>query len=242
MQLFPDDPMEFDTPAERSFDLFLCDGVDAYLERLGQELLDAPVDDDIPPMPPELVHHLDAILARHRRKIGLKKWSKGFSRVAQRVAVVLVMLGLALSAMYVSVEAFRTSVNNFFVNITEDYVGFRAKPSQAIPSADIVYLPEFIPEGFVATPIQTDDGSIAVKYVDYDRWFIFAQLQVGGTGFRMAGDNDTQPISVNDVEGQLSIIDGECSLTWHNEMIGFLIRGNITTELALQIAESVYFD
>lgn len=240
MQLFPDDPREFDTPAERSFDLFLCDGVDAYLEQLGQELLDAPVNDDIPPMPPELVHHLDAILARHRRKIGLKKWSRGFSRAAQRVAVVLVMLGLAFSAMYLSVEAFRTSVNNFFVNITEDYVGFRAKPSQAIPSADIVYLPEFIPEGFVATPIQTDDGSTAVKYSDHNDWFIFKQLPIGGTGFHMAGDNETQVIYINDMEGQLSLFDEECFLLWHNETTAFSIQGTIDSELALNIAESVY--
>lgn len=240
MQLFPDDPREFDTPAERSFDLFLCDGVDAYLERLGQELLDAPVDDDIPPMPPELVHHLDAILARHRRKIGLKKWSKGFSRVAQRVAVVLVMLGLAFSAMYVSVEAFRTTVNNFFVDITEDYVGFRAKPSQAIPSVNTEYLPELIPPGFVATPSQDEDGITVLKYVNHNDWFTFKYLPYGGTGFHMSGDRNTAPITINGMEGQLTIVNNEYSLTWHNNDTIFFIRGTIDSKLLIQIAESVY--
>ena len=240
MRLFADDPIEFDTPAERGFDLLLCDGVDAYLDRLGQELLAEPVDDTLPSMPPALVRHLDAIVARQRREIGLKKWAVRAGRVVRRAAVYIAIIGSVFLAAYMNVEAVRTTVNNLLTSVTEDYVGFRAKPSQAIPSADTEYLPEFIPPEFVATPIQTDDGSTAVKYVSHNDWFIFRQLPIGGTGFHMAGDYGTESITINGMEGQLSFIDGDCYLTWHSDTSAFLINGTIDVELAFQIANSVY--
>ncbi len=240
MRLFPDDPIEFDSTGERAFDLLLCDGVDAYLDRLGQELLAAPVDDTLPSMPPSLVRHLDAIVARQRREIGLKKWAARVGRTARRAAVYIAIIGGVFLAAYMNVEAVRTTVNNFLTSITEDYVGFRAKPSQAIPSASTSCLPEFIPEGFIATPMQTDDGSTAIQYVSRDSRFVYRQLPVCGTNYRISRDDSTQTIFINEMEGRLSSIDGNCYLTWYSDTTIYSISGTINSELAVQIAESVY--
>lgn len=241
MRLFPDDPIEFDTPAERGFDLLLCDGVDAYLDRLGQELLATPVDDTLPSMPPALVRHLDAIVARQRREIGLKKWAVRAGRVVRRAAVYIAIIGSVFLAAYMNVEAVRTTVNNLLTSITEDYVGFSSQPVQSIPFEGEAIFPEFIPEEFIAMPIQTDDGSIAIKYVGRDKWFIFKQLPISGTNLRIAGDNSAQSVIINGVNAQLSLVGGECNLLWHSDTTVFSIRGTITSELAIQIAGSVYF-
>lgn len=228
----------------------------AFMERYAQAL-DAGIDRKMEEcaddgFPEELDRRCRALIAQESKKIQNQKRRKSVLRVLRSAAVVvLVMLSLC-SVLFVSVEAFRIPVMNFFIEKTDRYWEITAVPKEDfIP---VGYDPEDPLGGIIGSFTLTsltgsvESGDLLAIYNLGDdielalfAEFSFGNIQLGGEDYTVT------EITVAGHTGQMYAEGDTVSLTWLDENIDriFVIcTENFTEEAVMQVAEEFagYFD
>lgn len=227
-----------------------------FMDRYAQAL-DAGIDRKIEEcagdaFPEELDNRCRALIEQANRKAKNKKRIKSALRVLRSAAVVTVVLVGLFSVLFVSVEAFRIPILNFFIEKTDRYWEITATPKEAfIP---IGYDPEDPLGGIIGSFTLTsltgsvESGDLLAIYNlgDDIELALFADYSFGN--IRLDGeDYAVTEITVAGHTGQMYAEGDRVNLAWLDENIDriFVIcTQNIAEEAVMQVAEEFarYFD
>ena len=203
--------------------------------------------------PPELEKRCRALIEKEYAKSRNEKRRKGAMRILQRAAIVAVALLSLSSILFMTVEAFRLPVMNFFVEKTPRYWQMTANPDEnTIP---VTYDPEnpldgILYDGFELTSLSgsVESGDLIAKYSLGDKagMTLYVQDSLGS----LQVDGEDAVISDTQVAGhkaQLYVKGDSIRLAWLDENISrafSICAVNVTEETVKYIAEAFaqYFD
>lgn len=230
--------------------------VAAFMDQYAQAL-DAGIDRKIEEcagdaFPEELDKRCRALIEQANRKAKNKKRIKSALRVLRSAAVVTVVLVGLFSVLFVSVEAFRIPILNFFIEKTDRYWEITDTPKgDFIP---IGYDPEDPLGGIIGNFTLTsltgsvESGDLMAIYNSGDdvEIVLFAEFSCGNTQIDGEGATITE-ITVAGHAGQMFAEGDRVNLTWLDENIDriFVIcTQNIAEEAVVYVAEEFagYFD
>lgn len=216
-------------------------GIDKKLEECADE-----------EFPPELEKRCRALIEKEYAKSKSEKRRKDVVRFLQRAAIVVVALLSLSSVLFMTVEAFRLPVINFFVEKTDRYWQMTANPDE--DSAPLAYNPanplDDIIDGFALTSLSgsVESGDLIAKYNDGDKASItlFADFSLGNLQI----DGENAMISDEKVakhNAQLYIKGDSIRLTWLDENVSrafSICAVNVSEETVAYLAETFaqYFD
>lgn len=203
--------------------------------------------------PPELEKRCRALIEKEYAKTKNEKRRKGVMRILQKAAIVVVALLSLSSVLFMTVEAFRQPIMNFFIEKTDRYWQMTANPDKdTMPDA---YNPEnpldgIIFDGFELTHLSGSvaSGDLIAKYSYEDEAFItlFANFSLGN--LQVDGENAVvTDAKVAGHKAHLYVKDDSIRLAWLDEDISrafSICAVNVTEETVAYIAEAFaqYFD
>lgn len=203
--------------------------------------------------PPELEKRCRALIEKEYAKSRNEKRRKSVMRILQRVAIVAVALLSLSSILFMTVEAFRLPVMNFFVEKTPRYWQMTANPDEnTIP---VTYdtedpLDDIIPESFALTKLSgsVETGDLMAEYSDGGKAAIalFAGYSLGS--LQVDGENAVvSDAKVAGHDARLYIEGNTIRLAWLDENVSrafSIYTVNISEEMVEYLAEAFaqYFD
>lgn len=203
--------------------------------------------------PEELDKRCRALIEREYVKAKREKHRKSVLRVLRSAAIVAVVMLSMCSVLFVTVEAFRMPIMNFFVEKTDRYWELSAKPNE-----DWVFegfneenpLDGIIPDDFELENVSgsLEAGDLAAKYVNNTKATIFffidrsmGKLQIDGE------DAFISECKVSGHDAKLYVEGSFVRLAWLDENISCacsIYATNVSKETVESYAETVagYFD
>ena len=203
--------------------------------------------------PPELEKRCRALIEREYARSKKKKRRTFAVRVLQRAAVVVVALLSLSSVLFMTVEAFRLPVMNFFVEKTERYWQMTANPQEDTviseynpndPLGDII-TPDFVLSKLSGS---VETGDLLAKYSDGDKASITLLAQYSLGNLQVDGENAVvTDAKVAGHDAHLYIEENIIRLAWLDEKVSraFSIYAvNVSEETVAYLAEAFaqYFD
>ena len=208
-------------------------------------------------LPPELAakfHKQNRELIE--RSFKKKKHHLIFRRMAQAAAALMICVGASGTALYVTVDAARDSINNFFLEQFEDHAVVKPDDGTddldedsgcAVPDDwDGPVTPGWVPERYTEVEESVSEGAYTLFYSGFQKNDYLIIHMVSGK-YDLSIDTEdmllSKEIVIQDVpaqiyhkkdEKQISMIFTKKDLTVH-------IRGNLTEDEAKKIAENMRF-
>lgn len=231
--------------------------VAAFMDQYAQAL-DAGIDRKIEEcasdaFPEELDNRCRALIEQANRKAKNKKRRKSALRALRSAAVVTVVLVGLFSVLFVSVEAFRIPILNFFIEKTDRYWEITATPKEDI--IPIRYDPENPLDGIIADIFEltslsgsVEGGDLLAIYKHGDNAGITLLADYSFGNIQLDGEDATiTEIEIAGHAGQMFAEGDRVNLAWLDENIDriFVIcTQNIAEEAVVQVAEEFarYFD
>ena len=217
-------------------------GIDKKLEECADE-----------EFPPELEKRCRALIEKEYAKSKSEKRRKGVVRFLQRAAIVVVALLSLSSVLFMTVEAFRLPVMNFFIEKTDRDWQMTANPDKnTLPTVFDPKDPlgDLISADFVLTELNgsIESGDLRAKYNNSDKSDItlFAGYSLGS--LQVDGENAVvSDAKVAGHDAQLYIEGNTIRLAWLDENISRAFRiyaVNVSEEMVVYLAEAFaqYFD
>lgn len=174
---------------------------------------------------------------RNKRLSSIKKFSK-------RVAIFIIVLISAMSAVVFTVEAVRVRVLNFFIEINEKYTEVRVDEvngNYITPELEweSYYVPEHIPDGYFYEG-SVDGGSIKIlKYNDGENQIVFTQAR-NSTDIQLdTEDAEVRTVLIDGNEGQIITKGDRVMFFWYNDEKSFTIKGQVSEDEVIRIIESL---
>jgi len=166
----------------------------------------------------------------------------------QKIAVIALIATAVLSISLLSVEAFRTRIFNFFMEVKPEFTEFRLEESSNntkdswIIDWENAYLPTYIPAGYQVESSENGETFKSIllinaegKIIDYAQYFEDASFNYD------TEDANTQDITINGEAGTLILKEGHYSIVWMHENMIFVVMTQINEVETKKIAESVKF-
>lgn len=219
---------------------------DAYADALLDEtdvLLDEYAELEIPE---SLDDRIAAFSGRLSRKAARAARLRSVSKIGRRAAVVAVTLLLVTAAVTFSVEAFRIKFLNMIIEVSERFSSVRLEPTSpfdgtaALPNDWNAFYPAVIPEGF---SFKRASSSAAIKNIIFENGKgselrfsqspASAELQLDTEGAEVSA------VTINGMEGIISLKDGCTILVWHDDSFIFHLDGPADRAAMIKTAESV---
>lgn len=182
--------------------------------------------------------------ARRRKELPAIRTPRLFNRVA---IILIVFIAVCLTSM-VTVEAIRTRVLNFLIDVEKQYtsihLGQKPKPTGGIPldeSWSGCYIPTYIPDGYLLTQETNSPTMKQLRFENNDGDSINYSQFDSSVDVNLDTENATlvEDIKVNDQEGFLVIKGNRTSIAWADKERLFTITTSLDRAEALLIAESV---
>lgn len=165
--------------------------------------------------------------------------------LSKRVAVILIVCILSLTATVFSVKALRDPVINFIVEVAEKFstviFGNENKTDSYPVSIETINEPSYIPEGFVTEEKINDRHQFKVTYDGGEHGkIVFFQYTMAATQFIIdTEDAVTENVQIGEYHGLFYSKRGFNSLVWDDGKYGYYIRGAIDKEIILEMAKSI---
>lgn len=190
---------------------------------------------------PELIAQMEEKIAK---EIGRQKRLKSiprFRRIGKYVAVFVVVIVTVFSVSFVSVDAFRTRIlNYFFENQGESTVHVIQQTQSG------VFSPSYIPEGISVVLYSDDIDPIEILLQSDDNTY-YANILIYDSQSKVHSDTEgalsIEPAIINDVEGEYCQKEGRASLVWYNNEQTYIaqMNSNLPKEEMIHIAQSINF-
>lgn len=216
-------------------------------------ILDAGIDEELADtkhndFPPELDERCRALIGKEFEKKKKLAFKQSIMRVCRSAAVVAIALLSICSVLFVSVEAFRNPIINFFIEKKDGYWEVSGEnPENAVP-AEIDFndpLAEIVPSNFELVFIENawDVGRLFANYSDGAGAEIFFSITPKkGAVQADTEDASAMPFQLFNHNALLSVEGNEIRLTWSNEQedeIFTLCATNLSEETVLTMGEEV---
>lgn len=162
--------------------------------------------------------------------------------IAKRIALIFLTVALAATAL-MSVEAIRIPVLRFFTEVHETFTRIVLSPeSEETPLPEKiqqVYLPSFIPEGFVRDYELFDSAFTIVSYVNGDDYFDWDQYTHNSALHVNTEGTSLEKFDWNGIHYLYYENKGVRNLIWEVNGYIFMCGGTPSKETLLQIADSL---
>lgn len=216
-------------------------------------ILDAGIDEELADtkhndFPPELDERCRALIGKEFEKKKKLAFKQSIMRVCRSAAVVAIALLSICSVLFVSVEAFRNPIINFFIEKKDGYWEVSGEnPENAVP-AEIDFndpLAEIVPSNFELVFIENawDVGRLSASYSDgADAEIFFSITPQEGMVQTDAEDASTKSFQLITHDALLSVEGNIIRLTWTDEKnarIFTLCATNLSEETVLDMGEEV---
>lgn len=212
-------------------------GVDSLMEDCAEDTF-----------PPELDQRIRKLIAKESAKERNKKRRKTALRMLRSAAAAIVILLGTCSVLFVTVEAFRLPIMNFFVEKTDSYWQMSGKPdTDKIPDD---FNPEdplggIIPDDYFLAGVKGDWGSacyVAAYSNESGATFSFEALTADGNSQIDSEDAQVTPIKQLGHDAKISLEGSIIQVSWLDEnrsMIFAISATNASEEVVLNCAEAV---
>ena len=198
--------------------------------------------------PAELDKRCMELIQREHAKKKRQAWSKQFLRVCRSAAIFAVVLLAVCSILFVSVEAFRIPVLNFFIEKTDRYLQLSGKENaDTIPETFDVNDPlgGIIPDSFVLSSVEGAWGTACYTATYSDEFgagYRFEVLTSDGNAQLDSEDAQVVPTKLLGYDAKICIEDNQIQISWLDENLSkiFTISAvNVSEETVLICAEEV---
>ena len=189
---------------------------------------------------------------RHYYKQRTKEFFNMCRKTFNKTAGILLIAMILISIPVFTVEAVRTKVLNFMLDIQDEYTQIRLQEKD---SGNIVgnnlyinwedaYVPKAIPEGYTVSSLTDNKNLKVIEYSNSDdSKIIFQQLSEGSSINIDTEDADKiSKVTVQESEGMLVVKGDVVTVVWNNASYIFVLtvyKGGLSNEEVLDIAESV---
>lgn len=193
----------------------------------------------------EVPNSLTNWFEKYNRKLEQRKNIRTYGK---RAAVFLIVSIISLSALTISVDAWRMKFFNMLIEINNRYsiVTFEETESslifssQDIPEGWTDYYPTVIPEGYTLNTFSTTSKSSRLVYSNNENKELKFHQQSIGVESHMDTENAVvYEVEINGFQGVMIEKNEQIMIRWHNEEYGFLLTGYLEKEIMLDIAESI---
>jgi hypothetical protein len=194
---------------------YLDAAVDAFMEQYGQiweetvqEEAEQEKDTEVPQT---LDERCKALLQKEGKKALRQQRRNAFLRVSRRVAVALVAFLVTFSVLFVSVEAIRIPIINFFIELRETYLIVSSNKPEPVEEP---YNPQdplcgLVPEGFDLVYAEGTPSNLIADYRDGSGAFVLMTLYTtGGKSYFDIEDAEVRHIKMQGYD-TLMILEGD---------------------------------
>jgi hypothetical protein len=226
--------------------------MDAYYKMIGEAHIDNIVEElekdknDIDKMtvPKSLDEWVDSFERRRKKISNRKKWVKRTRKLSSRAAVFLVILIACMTAVTMSVDAFRIRFFNFFVADKGNYTEIEKREdvsNQGVPDieAENFFYLSYLPTGYGFKSYTIVGDSVIIQYSSQEEIIIFNQSK-GNANYQIdTEDSDIREVPLGEGSGQLVLKDNRIMLFWSVNEQSFLIKGAISEQEIIKMAENL---
>jgi len=174
-----------------------------------------------------------------------KPYYSMINTVGKKVALIIITIFIALTTTVLSVDALRNGIFNFFIDVYEKFsVIFTDKSfsndNDQIKSIQTIYLPQYIPDGFMLTLEENHVIGLKYRYENPDKNFIvFEQLLISMKTIMDTEDRQIEEINTDKFKGIFYLEKELNNLFWDNGEYCFKLSSSISKNELIRIAESV---
>jgi len=190
------------------------------------------------------------------RKAFLRKGRKRVANLTikalQRVAVVFLVVGILFIGSFFTISAFRTTVLNFLIDTFKTHTTIsidevnnsNINVAEGVNIPEGVYLPTWMPDGYMLVSFNTVGNYITVAYSNSDGEKIVYKEYTSVIGVNLDTENAdvVENITVNGYNGIYARKGEECSIAIANNdrSVIILINGkNVNSDVFLEILNSI---
>lgn len=159
-----------------------------------------------------------------------------------KIRVAILVAVLVCAATMFSVSAFRTSIANFFFNSGSSSSSFSFdKGTLSISSKFTKYLPTYTPNGFGMKSIQEQsENSIYIQFTDGNEGYYDIQCDLHASMLSIDTEGgQVSKLKINGAEATVVERQDRIIATYIIDDTTFLIMGNISKDVAVQILKSI---
>lgn len=226
--------------------------VAVFMEQYGQ-VLDAGIneymeDSSAEEFPLELDERCRALIQKEYAKVKNKERKKCVLRVLRSAAVIAVVLLSLSSVLFMTVEAFRIPVMNFFIEKTDRYRQLSGEPNENLTEEcfnEENPLDGIIPDGFVLTDVSgtLEAGNLIAKYSNANNSTILFVVELSHGNLQI--DDEDAIVTECKIAGHdanICLEKNEVCVAWLDENISrvfILCATNVSQNAVMSFAESV---
>lgn len=180
-----------------------------------------------------------------------KNLMKSMYSIINKIAVIIVIVGVVFTISFTFVSAFRIQVLNLMLTLEEKYTLIRLNENidENIIADNLyinwrnTYAPTYIPKGYKISNLTNTTDLKVIDYInDEDNLITFYVVNAS-----MENTLDTenasliQNIDINGYEALLVLKDEKVSIAWSDNINIFMIHTRLSIEETVKIAESVMY-
>lgn len=201
----------------------------------------------------ESIDRFERILKAKIKESKKKNKKIHFLKMFNKVAAVMFAVITVFSMTMMTVHAFRVHVLNFLINIKSNYTSFQinddSKANSNNQRMDInwsnAYVPTYIPNGFEITGTSADEAMKKIIYTGIKDQALNVIYYEYSSSFSIAIDTENaslvKKIYINGNSGTLSVKKDIVTVVWEMDGLIFTVQGQLSSEEAIKLAESVKF-
>jgi len=180
------------------------------------------------------------------RRKKIISFAKKSQKILKITSMIFVVCTLSFTIAFISVEAFRAQVLNFFWTFEKEYTALKLAEEE--PDKDITaslsntYAPTYITQGYRFDEILNLDNVKIIKYVNEDKNIIF--YEYGSANFANIDTENAdliKSIKINGTDGLYVVKNEKSTISWTGDDKIFVISAQINEEELVKIAESVIY-
>lgn len=174
-------------------------------------------------------------------------------KIVNTAAVITVTMIILFSTGFLTVQAFRIQVLNFLIDTESKYTSFQLSPSNENQqeSGELAvnwtnaYIPTYTPENYAVTSVSSSDSEKRIIFTNKKNEELFVMYCEYSSSNSVAVDTENasviKKVKINGEDGTLSIKDTTVTVVWIIDDHLFTVQGQISTDEAIKLAESVKF-
>ena len=209
----------------------------------------------LPDPPPEVMERLQkGLQAEMNRAARKRRTRRVWKHVGQAAACIAIVGAVALTGTYVNVEAARKAINNFFLDYFDGNAVMRTDETQ---DASGVGMPDdwsgpfavlWVPERFTAVSAKELDDNWMLLYndmIEESNLYIIVWTAKGEPSVDVQDMHLVERLKIQEQEATIYIQENEQEqeymLLWTSSDYVVQIRGSVTQEEIVKIAENISF-
>lgn len=235
------------TAFERYVDATVGLFMEQYTKELAYALEQEPAEQM--PYPAELDRRCLALIQKARKKERLRKFNAVALKALRRVAIIVVALLSLASILFVTVEAFREPIIDFFFKEKDGYWEVTGDSQSAAATDGLANMDDplagLLPDGYkLAELVKDEGGNVYARYLDDKNNTITLTAYSGSRITNIDSENvvTSQQCTVNGYEGILIDKDSKTQILWVSDITSKqykLFADGLEAATLLELAEKI---